>query len=161
MELEVQGRFEPGKVEESIRDIIKNSQLCSLATIDETDSKAHIATAFFAFDDSLNFYILTEPETEHCQHLEENDSIALSIYDSRQDWTDDKQGLQVFGTAERIPDGEASEALNLYLNRFPPLEEFASNTEDLQELDSSFYRVTPERTRYSTSHVSGRRRGWK
>lgn len=137
--------YDREKVEDSIMDIVRSNELCSLATV-TPDEKAHNATAFYAFDRDLNFYILTPPETDHGQNLAENSSIALTVFDSHQEWTDDKQGLQVFGTAEKLGDREkVAEVLRIYTDRYPAAEQFASSTEDVEELDSRFYRVIPER----------------
>lgn len=137
--------YDREKVEDSIMEIVRSNELCSLATV-TPDEKAHNATAFYAFDRSLNFYILTPPETDHGQNLAENNSIALTVFDSHQEWTDDKQGLQVFGTAEKLEDrGKVAEALELYTERFPAVEQFASSPGDVEQLDSRFYRVKPKR----------------
>lgn len=128
-------------IKTSIRDIISSNQLLSMATADGEDP--HINTAFYAFDEELNFYILTPPDTRHGQNLEENHSVAVDIHDSNQEWTDDKQGVQMFGKAERMEN--PSRALDLYIERFPKLEEFASTAEELEDLDSRFYRIEIEK----------------
>lgn len=130
---------------ESIIEIAGRNELLALATVSE-DSKAFNATAFYVFDQELNFYILTEPDTDHAQNLEENSSISLSIYDSNQEWSDEKKGLQVFGEAEELSEEEMiSEAFKLYTERFPGLKEFVSAPKDLSEIDSKFYVIRPER----------------
>ncbi|MFB6191020.1 MAG: pyridoxamine 5'-phosphate oxidase family protein [Candidatus Nanohaloarchaea archaeon] len=141
MELEVEEDYGKERFEDSISNILQENRLCTLATV-SPDSEAHAATAFYAFDDELNLYILTPPETEHGQHLEKNSSIALSIYDSHQQFSSEKQGLQFFGTAEKA---EPEEALEIYRERFPDVEQFASEPGDVKELDSCFYRIEPER----------------
>ncbi len=149
MNLEIDNEnYSAMQIEGRIRELVEENELCSLATVQENnnrDPSAHIATAWYAYDDELRLYVLTPPDTDHAKNLEENDSIALTIFDSHQDWSAKKKGLQVFGTAEKIPDEDAEEALELYNQRFPGLEEHASTTEELQDLDSSFYVITPER----------------
>lgn len=138
-------QYDLQKVENAILDIVESNRLSSLATV-TPDSKAHIATAFYVYDGELRFYILTPPETDHGRNLADNDSIALAIYDSHQQWTDNKQGLQIFGTAELVEEeDEVEEALELYTERFPAVEQFASSPQEARGLESSFYRITPER----------------
>lgn len=132
------------KVKNSIRDVIRSNYLLSMSTSDKEEP--HINTAFYAFDDGLNLYILTPPKTKHGKNLEENSSVAVDIHDSHQKFNDDKQGLQIFGTAEIVAEEDKiAEILELYTERFPAAEKFASSPEDIGELDSSFYRIKPER----------------
>ncbi len=135
--------FEEAKA--SLEEICRRNELLALATVSE-NSKAFNATAFFAFDGEFNFYILTEPDTDHGKNIEENSSISLSIYDSRQEWSDDKRGLQVFGEAEKLEDEEkVSQAFKTYTERFPGLKEQVSEPEEMEYIDSEFYVVRPYR----------------
>jgi uncharacterized protein YhbP (UPF0306 family) len=135
------GDWSKKEVEESIREIVSENQLLSMATAD--GEEPHINTAFYAFDNRLNLYILTPPETKHGENLEENNSVAVDVHDSHQEWTDDKQGFQIFGKAKQVE--SPSKALELCKDRYSELGEFAANTEELKELDSEFYVVKPER----------------
>ncbi|MFB6116279.1 MAG: pyridoxamine 5'-phosphate oxidase family protein [Candidatus Nanosalina sp.] len=144
MELLDQPDFSVKEAEESIRDIADENKLLALVTVSE-GQEAFNATAFYAFDDDLNFYILTEPNTDHCKNLRENSSISLSIYDSHQDWGDEKKGLQVFGKAEQVPEEEIPEVLELYLERFPELGEWVSEPGEMDSIDSQFYVIRPEK----------------
>jgi uncharacterized protein YhbP (UPF0306 family) len=134
--------FEEAK--ESLEDICRRNELLALATVSE-NSEAFNATAFFAFDGEFNFYILNEPDTDHGQNLEKNSSISLSIYDSRQEWSDDKRGLQVFGEAKIEDEEKVSEAFKIYTERFPGLKEYVSKPGELDKIDSEFYIVRPDR----------------
>ncbi len=75
------GNFSLDEVRTSIEEICRKNELLALATISE-GSKVFNATAFYVYDEDFNFYILTEPDTDHCENLEKNSSISLSIYDS-------------------------------------------------------------------------------
>lgn len=133
------------KAMESLHRIAEENELLALATVSE-NSEAFNATAFFAFDDEFNFYILTEPETNHGRNLEENSSISLSIYDSSQQWSDEKKGFQVFGEAEKLEEEKKiSQAFKIYTQRFPGLKEFVSGPEGMDGIDSEFYLIRPER----------------
>ncbi|MFB6213667.1 MAG: methyltransferase domain-containing protein [Candidatus Nanohaloarchaea archaeon] len=140
IELLDEGDWTREEVEESIREILSKNRLLSMATVKGEDP--HINTCFYTFDDELNLYILTPPDTEHGENLENNDSVAVDVHDSHQEWTDDKQGLQIFGKAEKVE--EVEKVLDLYLDRYSELGEFASNKEELEELDSIFYKIEPD-----------------
>jgi uncharacterized protein YhbP (UPF0306 family) len=133
------------EAEQSIQEILEQNDLLSLATVSEKE-KAFNATAFYVFDDNFKFYILTEPETDHGENLEENSSASLSIYNSKQEWGDAKKGLQVFGEAEHISEEDkVSMALKLYLERFPELKQWVSQPGEMENIDSEFYIIRPER----------------
>lgn len=142
---------------ESTREILSTNELCSLSTV-STDSDPHIATAFFAFNQNFNLYIATSPETEHGQHLKRNSSIAVSIYSTDQSQMDEKRGLQVFGEAEELDLGteEYREAHSIYLDRFESWKEFAAEPSDLEELDSSIYRIEPKRIKIFDEETFGK-----
>ena len=78
MELLEEKDFSLEKAKESIQEIAEENELLALATVSE-DSETFNATAFFVYDEDFNFYILTEPDTDHCHNLEKNSSISLSI----------------------------------------------------------------------------------
>lgn len=136
--------FSLEEARESIKKICEENELLALATVSEK-SEAFNATAFYVFDQNFNFYILTEPDTDHGENLDKNPSISLSIYDSQQEWTDEKQGLQVFGEAEKLEGEKISEAFKLYAERFPGLEKFVFGPEEMERLDSEFYVIRPDR----------------
>jgi uncharacterized protein YhbP (UPF0306 family) len=144
MEILGEKDFSLEKAKESIHVIAEENELLALATVSK-DSEAFNATAFFVYDENFNFYILTEPDTDHCENLRENSSISLSIYDSQQDWSDEKKGLQVFGEAEEVTEEKLSEVLELYLKRFPGLGEWVSEPEDMGKIDSEFFVIRPDR----------------
>ncbi len=143
------------EVKESIREIISENQLLSMATA--KGEEPHINTAFYAFDDELNLYILTPPDTRHGENLGENNSVAVDVHDSHQEWTDDKQGLQVFGEAEKVE--SISKALRIYTDRYPKLGEFAEDRKELEELDSEFYVIKPQRIKCLMSQDSEQKPG--
>jgi uncharacterized protein YhbP (UPF0306 family) len=132
---------ETEQVKESIGEALSENKLLSMSTVNE--EKPHINTAFYAFDNKFNLYILTPPETEHGENIDRNSLVAVDIHDSHQKWTDDKQGLQIFGKAKKAE--KPSKALKLYKKRFSEMEEVASNTDELDQIDSVFYKIAPER----------------
>lgn len=132
--------------ERSIRAIIERNELCSMATVRE-HAEAHINTAFYAHDEDLRLYVLTPPDTQHGTNLAENPSVAVDIHDAGQEWTDEKRGLQLFGTAHRLTGRDRAPAFERYRECFPALDQFASTVDDLDGLDSSFYRIVPDRIR--------------
>ncbi|GIK84140.1 MAG: hypothetical protein BroJett025_07620 [Patescibacteria group bacterium] len=74
-----------------------------------------IATLYFSFDDELNLYFLSSPNTLHCKQIDENQKVAVAIADSPQNPTSNKKGLQIFGVAQQISGKhKITHALNLW-----------------------------------------------
>lgn len=128
------------EMRKSISEILSRNLVLSMGTVD--GEEPHINTAFYAFTDDIELFILTPPHTRHGQNLEENSSVAVDIHESDQHWTDKKQGLQISGTAVKADD--VSRAFEVYSKRCPELENIASDVEELREIDAEFYRIEPE-----------------
>lgn len=61
-----------------------------------------IATLYYAVDEQLNFYVLTDPASIHGQHIDSNAAVAVAIADAPQAPSTSKQGIQLWGTAHEI-----------------------------------------------------------
>lgn len=125
----------------SIIEILEGNILLAMATVKGVDS--WICTAYYCYNNALEFYILTEPQSQHAQNLSENDSVALSIYNSSQNWDNEKRGLQVFGNCRRASGMEIAEAIKLYSNRFVGLGKRIKHPSDFKKgiIDSRFYKI--------------------
>ena len=51
----------------------------------------------------------------------------------------------MFGNADKVSEEELPRVLDLYLERIPDLEEWVSQPEDMDKIDSEFYIIKPER----------------
>lgn len=63
-----------------------------------------IATVYYAIDDHLHFYFISNPKTLHSTHISSNPHIALSVSDAPQLPSSKKKGVQIFGTAKLLED---------------------------------------------------------
>jgi len=84
---------------EIVHDFLSKHKLMTIATYGEYP---WIASVYYSYDQDLNIYFLSDPNTLHCKQLKKNPHIALSIVDSHQTVSDLKKGLQVYGKAEEI-----------------------------------------------------------
>lgn len=109
-------------------EILETTKLLSMATIKENTS--WINTAYFAYADNLNLYILTPPESQHGKNLELNSSVAVTIFDSHQDPAANKRGLQIFGTAKKASGKELLEGIVAYGKRFASFAASIKNADD-------------------------------
>lgn len=84
-----------------IKEYVRERFQLTLATYGE---HPWIATVYYSFDDDLNLYFLSDPNTLHCQQIAQNPQVAVSISDAPQNPASEKKGLQAFGLAEQISD---------------------------------------------------------
>lgn len=120
-----------------VRQILDSSELCAMATVTD-DGAAHINTAYFAFDDELRVYFLSNPDSLHCQNIERRPDMAIAVFDTRQPWGTPGKGLQLFG-AGTLARGEAHDrAREVYGRRFPLFREL-SNSRGAQLGGPSFH----------------------
>jgi len=113
----------------SVLEILEENILLSMATIKE-EKQSYINTAYYCYNKHLEFYILTNPNSQHCQNLVSNKSVALTICDSHQQWTDDVKGLQLLGECELAKGKRLIEGTVLYLKRFTSLSDLIKHPDD-------------------------------
>lgn len=114
----VQRRISETRIRASVLRVLRATNLCSMATVSR-GNRAHINTAFFAISPAWEAYFLSDPQSLHCRNLTSNPSMAMTIFDSRQNWEDPGRGIQLFGTARRTYGRQARIAEAVYANRFP------------------------------------------
>lgn len=127
-------------INKSIYEILSENVLLSMASIKDK-KESWINTAYFAYNHKLTFYFLTPPTTQHGKNIEENHSVASSIFDSHQNPDDKKRGLQIIGICRRAKDQELAEAIRLYGVQFPPFAKRIKTPKDFANayMESRFY----------------------
>lgn len=99
------------------RQLLDASTLCSIASV-SANGQPHINTAYFAWDGSINFVWMSEPEAQHSRNVRTNGAVAIAVYDSSQVWGDPDRGIQLFGSADEIEGEAMREAKAIYGRRF-------------------------------------------
>lgn len=88
----------------------------TLATVGPDGAPA-AAAVFYAHDDALNLYFLSEERTQHGQNLLGNAQVAGTIHADGQDWRT-IQGLQVRGRAFPATGSELAHAAAVYGRKY-------------------------------------------
>jgi len=140
----------PKESDEQLRDSITHllsvNLLCDIATVND-DGTPHISTAFFAYDDQLILYFLSDPDSIHAKNIARSPKVAVAIYDGRQIWGGAHSGLQVFGDCEQLSGALEERARQAYTDRFLLYPDFAAGTgtqaADVPFAKYVFYGVTP------------------
>jgi hypothetical protein len=68
--------------QEFVRELVKRNRYLSLATTDGTDP--WIAPLEYLSDDDLNLYYFSPEGAAHSQHIDERESVAVTIFDAVQ-----------------------------------------------------------------------------
>lgn len=99
-----------------IRAFLAQHTTLTLATTGP-DGVPAAAAVFYAADDELNLYFLSEERTEHGRNLLRDATAAGTIQADGQDWRSIR-GLQLRGTARVAGGGELARAVSVYGHRF-------------------------------------------
>ncbi|HEY7624361.1 MAG TPA: pyridoxamine 5'-phosphate oxidase family protein [Candidatus Limnocylindria bacterium] len=103
------------------RRLLDESTLCAIATAG-LGARAHINTAYFAWDRDFGIVWLSSPDARHSRNLRQNRSAAIAVYRSTQRWGENDRGIQLFGTARELRGRGAAEAERVYARRFKAYE---------------------------------------
>ena len=88
----------------------------TLSTVGPEDAPA-AAAVFYATDDDLNLYFLSEERTQHGQNLLADPRVAGTIQADGQDWRTIR-GVQLRGTAEGVTGAEIAHAAAVYGRKY-------------------------------------------
>ena len=145
-------RVSEDRIRTSVLRILARNKLCSISTVSR-DNRAHINIAFFAFSNDLELYFLSDPGSLHCRNLSRNPTMAMTVFDSSQEWDASGRGLQLFGACHRTRGDAQQRATQVYGSRFPA---YARWMKEGTEADQrrvgrvrsyAFYRFLPNRVK--------------
>lgn len=138
------------RLRKSITRILRDSELCSMATLDPRN-RPHINTAYFCYRglDGLEIFFLSDIKSRHCRNLLRNPSMAMTIFRTSQPWDAPGRGLQLFGTCSQTEGQLARRARQVYAKRFPSYAKWMSSTKKGEKklaeqlMSYRFYRFLP------------------
>ncbi|HVM60333.1 MAG TPA: pyridoxamine 5'-phosphate oxidase family protein [Verrucomicrobiae bacterium] len=100
---------------------LREHQVLTLA-VTEADGSAYAAALFYAVDDELHLYVVTDPATRHGQAMAANPSVAGTIQRDRQQWHE-IQGIQFRGLCRQLDGADRARGWEIYSARFPFLQQ--------------------------------------
>ncbi|GLY95813.1 pyridoxamine 5'-phosphate oxidase family protein [Actinoplanes sp. NBRC 103695] len=126
----------------SVRQILAGRDLMSMATY-STDLGPHVNSAFFAADDDLIMWFVSERTTRHSLNIAAEPRVSASVFLDPPTYGEGLCGIQVWGTAREARQDERAHAVAVLRLRFPS---FAADTKVLEgflnaSLPSTFYRL--------------------
>ncbi|MBI4022617.1 pyridoxamine 5'-phosphate oxidase family protein [Candidatus Berkelbacteria bacterium] len=123
------------RVRELIEKALADGYLMHLGTVDE--GGPWVAGVIYVHDDALNLYWISSVKTRHSQAVHASGQAAAAITVSDQPGTE--FGLQVMGTAKRIPGARLDLAIKHWSKRGKP----APKVKDILYADHAWYQLTP------------------
>ena len=106
------------EVEKKAAEILERVKLGTIG-LTQLDGTPHVFTAYIAADEKLNVYFLSVRGSGHANLLKEVRQAAMAVYDSRQEWDEWKDGIQMWGRLRLAVGKEDEEGRRCYEGRFP------------------------------------------
>jgi len=114
------------KLRPRLRAYLHHHDTMTLATIGAA-GEPQAAAVFYAADDELGLYFLSDPDSRHGRNLTREPRVAATIQADGQDWRE-INGLQIEGTAAVIEGAdEAARVAQLFAERFDFLRELLAD----------------------------------
>lgn len=120
-------------------------------------NESHISTAYFSYNDSFDFFFVSDPATNHAQNLKRWPRVAVTIFDTHQAWDSYHRGLQLFGMCRRASSRESIRAYAVHSVRFPEYQKYieALSPKERRASPYRFYLFRPERLKILDESVFG------
>ena len=84
----------------------------------------HVFTAYIAADEALDIYFISVKGSGHGSLASEERKASVAVYDSRQEWSDWKDGIQMWGRLRLVRGKEEDDGRRCYEGRFPEYKEW-------------------------------------
>lgn len=129
-----------------IFEFIKANGILTLAV---GDREPWVCTLYYGTDDELNFYLVTDSDSEHGKMLQKNSSVAFCIFDSYTKITEPKKGLQGKGVcAPLVNIVEVTKGLLIW-HKANPGSESKITLENLKKWKTTkIYKIEPSYLKY-------------
>ncbi len=141
-------------LQESITDILSQHTTLSLATTGDT---SYINTAHYGFNEKLELFILTNPETQHGKNAAVNPSVAVAIWTEPEKWGTNLQGLQLFGSYSEVQPKDLPEAMAAFAERIPAFSDTFKTPNDILAGINRLFRIKVESLKLLDEPRFGRR----
>src|SRR5581483_890356 len=146
--------FAAAQVRKSLFSILQENVLCSMATVTK-QNRAHINHVYFSYSKNLDIYFLSDPASLHCRNLLTNSSMAMTIFNSSQEWGGADRGIQLFGTCREVARHVVLAAEQSYAGRFQAYKKWRASQSEQDRFQYRFYRFVPTRIKLLDEDIFG------
>lgn len=100
------------------REIIEKNQYMTIASSSKVGNP-WVSPVVYVFDKNWNLYFVSMPSSRHCANINENQKVAIAIFDSQQLWGEGI-GLQIEATVKVVSIKESLRVAKIYgLRKYP------------------------------------------
>lgn len=126
-------------------DYMNEVHLMSLSTC--SNEKPWTTTVFFAFDEDLNLFFISNSFRRHSKEIETNPNVSGSIVKPHDSVENPKIGIQFEGIARVANREEAQNAFDIFMGRFPKAEVHIPSVDEMftNEKISKIYKIIPSK----------------
>ena len=121
---------------------LRDHKVLTLAVVDADGP--HAAALFYAVDDELCFYVVSDPGTRHGAAMLAGGEVAGTVQRDRQEWRE-IQGVQFRGRCRQLTGKEREPAGELYAARFPFVRESRWPVTALWRIEPDWMRLVDNR----------------
>jgi uncharacterized protein YhbP (UPF0306 family) len=137
-----------------VGEYLRAHHVMCVATADPSGNTPHAANVFYAVDSEMRLIFVSRPTSLHGLHMGKKGPVAVTVSEDYDDWRL-IQGVQLWGTAERLGPVAKVAALARYFKQFPFARELMRDSpQAVGQRDIAVYRVSPERVSF-TDNTSG------
>lgn len=152
----VWGRLVSPEEKKEIQEFLSEHTTLALATVNE-HGLPHVAPVFYAADEDLNLYFISESSSRHCQHLQKKPNVSAGIYRDGQHRSE-VTGLQLWGCCRVVVKDDT--AKSIYLKKYGFIEQDAILLKKFH--DMSMYVIQSEGLRLIDNRKGfGHKQEWK
>ena len=108
-------------IADAVRPCLQTVSTMSLATVGE-DGRPHSANLYFAPDQHLNLYFVSDPGSMHSRHVAARPDVSGTVYPAVKMWQQIR-GVQFHGVCELVDESEWDAVWGVYLEKFPHIAE--------------------------------------
>src|SRR4030067_867488 len=150
-------KLESQSIIQDINDFLKNHGIMTLAVANK--GKPWVCTLYYGFDDSMNMYVVTDPNSRHGIIFNQNSQVSFNVFDSDQKITEPKTGVQGEGIISQVKGLKANfKALKLWHSANPGIETKITIKDILKKItDTKIYRITPTYLKFFNKQLYGDR----
>jgi uncharacterized protein YhbP (UPF0306 family) len=135
-------------IKEQIARFLAQQSTLTLATT-SSEGIPFAADLYFASNDALELFFISEPDANHAKNLSKNDKIAATIHPTTWDWREIR-GLQLRGSCVQVAGAsKRMAALHLYGQKFKFLPAFSAIV-----ARHNVYRIIPSWFRWLDNSIS-------
>lgn len=117
-----------------IEDYLKEARLMQVAT--SKDNQPWVASVYFAFDEKLSLYWISNPTRRHSKEIKDNEKVAGTIV-LPHSHGEKVRGLQFQGIAKQLEGKEVEEGIECYSKRYLEVSAETKKSHDC-------YKITPK-----------------